>query len=49
MVAAGHAKDIRVTAAALENSERVNIEAKLLDPKDRVTSFDKLFTDAYIR
>jgi NitT/TauT family transport system substrate-binding protein len=48
VVAAAHSKDMRVTAKGLENSENVNIEAKLLDPKDRVKSYDGLFTDAYL-
>ena len=37
VVAAAHSKDMRVTAKSLENSETINVEAKLLDPKDRVT------------
>jgi ABC-type nitrate/sulfonate/bicarbonate transport system substrate-binding protein len=48
VVAAAHSKDMRVTAKGLENSETINVEAKLLDPKDRVASFDGLFTDAYL-
>jgi ABC-type nitrate/sulfonate/bicarbonate transport system substrate-binding protein len=48
VVAAAHSKDLRVTPQALENSEKLNIEAKLLDPKDKVQSYDGLFTDAYL-
>ena len=47
-VAKAHATDLRVTDAELERAEKVNIEAKLLDPKDRVTSFTGLYTDQYI-
>ena len=49
MVAAAHSKDLRVTPQALENSEKLNIEAKLLDPKDKVQSYDGLYTDAYLQ
>lgn len=48
VVAAAHTKDLKVTAEGLTHSEDVNVEAKLLDPKDRVTSFGGLFTDAYL-
>lgn len=48
VVSQAYAKDIRPSPLIFENSEKVNIEAKLLDPKDRVTSFDGLFTDQYI-
>ncbi len=44
-----HAKDIRVTLAGLENSEKVSIETGLLDPKDKLKSYDGLFTDEYLR
>lgn len=47
-VAAAHAKDLRVNDALLDTAERVNIEAKLLDPKDRVKSFKGLYTNQYI-
>jgi ABC-type nitrate/sulfonate/bicarbonate transport system substrate-binding protein len=47
-IVAAQAKDVHVTAKALENSEKVNIEAKLLDPKDRVTSFEGLTTDEFV-
>jgi ABC-type nitrate/sulfonate/bicarbonate transport system substrate-binding protein len=48
VVAKAHTKDIRVTEAALANSEKVSIVAKLLDPKDKLASYDGLYTDAYI-
>jgi NitT/TauT family transport system substrate-binding protein len=47
-VAAAHPKDIRVSVRGLENSENVSIEAKLLDAKDRLGSYDGLFTDDYV-
>jgi len=47
-VAKALAADLRVDARGLENSEKVNIEAKLLDPKDKVGSYDGLYTDAYL-
>jgi NitT/TauT family transport system substrate-binding protein len=47
-IVGAQAKDLHVTAKALENSEKVNIEAKLLDPKDRVTSFDGLITGDFV-
>jgi NitT/TauT family transport system substrate-binding protein len=48
-VANAHATDIRVTEAALANSEKVNIEAKLLDPKDKLKSYDGVYTAEYIK
>jgi ABC-type nitrate/sulfonate/bicarbonate transport system substrate-binding protein len=44
-----HAKDIRVTKQQLVNSQKVSLDAKLLDPKDAVTSYDDLFTDEFIK
>jgi ABC-type nitrate/sulfonate/bicarbonate transport system substrate-binding protein len=44
-----HAKDIRVTVAQLENSQKVSLGAKLLEAKDVVKSFDGLFTDEFLR
>lgn len=44
-----HAKDIRVTVPQLENSQKVSLDAKLLDPKDALKSFDGLFTDEFVR
>ena len=48
VVAQAYTKDIRPSPLIFENSEKVNVEAKLLDPKDRVTSFDGLFTDQFV-
>jgi NitT/TauT family transport system substrate-binding protein len=44
-----HAKDVRVTVAQLENSQKINLGAKLLDPKDVVKSYDGLFTDEFVK
>jgi len=44
-----HAKDIRVNVRQLENSQKVSLDAKLLDPKDALKSYDGLFTDEFVR
>ena len=44
-----HATDIRVTAVELENSQKVSLAAKLLDPKDALKSYDGLFSDEFVR
>jgi ABC-type nitrate/sulfonate/bicarbonate transport system substrate-binding protein len=44
-----HAKDIRVTDKQLENSQTVSIEAKLLDPKEVLKSFEGLYTDEFVK
>jgi NitT/TauT family transport system substrate-binding protein len=49
VVSKAHAQDTRVTIAGLENSQRVSIEAGLLDPKDALKSFDGLFTEEFLR
>ena len=49
IVSQAHAKDLRVPIGALENSEKVSLEAKLLDPKDKLASYDGLFTDEFLR
>ena len=38
-----------VAKAALENSERLNVEAGLLKPEDQLKSYDGLFTDEYVK
>ncbi len=48
IVAPAHTADLRVTMKSFENSERVNLEAKLLDPKDKLASYDGLASDAYL-
>lgn len=49
VVAQAHARDLRVTVPGLENSQKVSLEAKLLEPKDALTSYDGLFTDAFAK
>jgi ABC-type nitrate/sulfonate/bicarbonate transport system substrate-binding protein len=44
-----HAKDIRVNVAQLENSQKVSLVGKLLDPKDALTKYDDLFTDEFVK
>jgi sulfonate transport system substrate-binding protein len=48
-VAQAHAKDIRVTVPGLDHSQKVSLEAKLLEPKDALASFDGLYTDEFVR
>ena len=48
VVAQAHARDIAVPLAGLDHSQRVSIEAKLLDPKDALTSFDGLYSGDYL-
>ncbi|HXQ52272.1 MAG TPA: ABC transporter substrate-binding protein [Stellaceae bacterium] len=49
VVSQAHAADLRVLPKGLENSEKVNVEAKLLDPNDVVRSYDGLYTDDFVR
>jgi ABC-type nitrate/sulfonate/bicarbonate transport system substrate-binding protein len=44
-----HAKDIRVTRAQLENSQKINLGTKLIEPKDAVKNYEELFTDEYVK
>jgi hypothetical protein len=44
-----HATDIRVTVRQLENSQKVSLAAKLLDPKDALKTYDGFFTDEFVR
>jgi ABC-type nitrate/sulfonate/bicarbonate transport system substrate-binding protein len=44
-----HAKDIRVSVPMLENSQKVSLVGKLLDPKDALTKYDDLFTDEFLK
>src|SRR5579862_287660 len=48
-VAQAHATDLHVTAPILATGEKVNIEAKLLHPKDKLASYDGLYTDEYLK
>jgi NitT/TauT family transport system substrate-binding protein len=49
VVAGAHAKDLRVTVPALENSQKVSLEAKLLEPKDALTKFDGLYSNEFVQ
>jgi hypothetical protein len=49
VVSKAHAQDARVTIVGLENSQKVSLEAGLLEPKDALKSFDGLFTDEFLR
>jgi ABC-type nitrate/sulfonate/bicarbonate transport system substrate-binding protein len=49
VVSKAHAGDIRIPVAGLENSQKVSIEAKLLDPKDTLKDFDGLHTAEFLR
>jgi ABC-type nitrate/sulfonate/bicarbonate transport system substrate-binding protein len=49
VVAQAHAKNLRVTVPALEHSQQVSLESKLLDPKDALTSFGGLYTDDFVQ
>jgi NitT/TauT family transport system substrate-binding protein len=44
-----HAKDIRINKAMLDNSQKVSLVAKLLDPKDELKSYDGLYTDEFVK
>jgi len=48
VVAPAHARDIAVQAPGLDHSQRVSIEAKLLDPKETLASFDGLYSGDYL-
>jgi NitT/TauT family transport system substrate-binding protein len=49
IVAQAHAKDVRVTVPGLDHSQKVSLEAKLLEPKDALAKFDGLYTDEFVR
>ncbi|MCC6947260.1 MAG: ABC transporter substrate-binding protein [Bradyrhizobiaceae bacterium] len=44
-----HAKDIRVNKAMLDNSQKVSIDAKLLEPADVLKNYDGLYTDEFLK
>src|SRR5262249_37112512 len=48
VVAQAHARDIAVPGAGLDHSQRVSIEARLLDPKDALSTFDGLYSGDYL-
>ncbi|MGH7088109.1 MAG: ABC transporter substrate-binding protein [Stellaceae bacterium] len=47
-VAAAHATDFRVDDALLAQADKVNTEAKLLDPKAKLTSYAGLYTAEFL-
>jgi ABC-type nitrate/sulfonate/bicarbonate transport system substrate-binding protein len=49
VVAAAHARVVRVTVPGLDHSQKVSLEAKLLEPKDALASFEGLYTDEFLR
>lgn len=49
IVGQAHARDLRITVPALEHSQQVSLEAKLLAPKDALTKFDGLHTDEFLQ
>jgi NitT/TauT family transport system substrate-binding protein len=49
VVSQAHARDIRVTLPGLDHSQKVSLEAKLLEPKDALKSFEGLHTDEFVR
>lgn len=48
-VSKAHAKDLHVTVPGLDHSQKVSLEAKLLDAKNELKSFDGLYTDEFVR
>jgi NitT/TauT family transport system substrate-binding protein len=48
-VSKAHVKDLRVTVPGLDHSQKVSIEAKLLEAKNELKSFDGLYTDEFVR
>src|SRR5215468_12084108 len=42
-------RDLRLTSQGFENAERFNVEAGLLQPEDKLKSYDNFFTDEYLR
>ena len=49
VAANAHAADARISTEGLENSQRVSIEAGLLDAKDALKSFEGLFTNEFVQ
>jgi ABC-type nitrate/sulfonate/bicarbonate transport system substrate-binding protein len=48
-VSSAHANDLRVTVPALDHSQKVSLEAKLLPESEALKNFDGLYTDEFIR
>jgi len=49
IIVGSYAKDLRVDVRGLANADKINLEAKLLDPKDKLKSYDGLATDEFVR
>lgn len=49
VVVKAHARELDVSVASLSNSDKVSLEAKLLDPKDALPNYDGLFTNEFLR
>jgi ABC-type nitrate/sulfonate/bicarbonate transport system substrate-binding protein len=48
-VSKAHAKDLHVTVPGLDHSQKVSLEAKLLDAKNELKNFDGLYTDEFVK
>jgi ABC-type nitrate/sulfonate/bicarbonate transport system substrate-binding protein len=48
IVAQAHATDLRVTEPVLAQGDKISIEARLLDPKEKLQSYGGLYTDQYL-
>jgi ABC-type nitrate/sulfonate/bicarbonate transport system substrate-binding protein len=48
-VSKAHAREIKVTLPGLDHSQKVSLEARLLQEKDALKSFDGLYTDEFLR
>ena len=44
-----HTTDLSVTVPSLENSQKVSLESKLLEPKDALTRFEGLYTNEFVQ
>jgi NitT/TauT family transport system substrate-binding protein len=48
VIARAQATDLRVTEQVMATGDKVNLEAKLLKPEDKLKSYDGLYTDQYL-
>ena len=44
-----HARDIRITDEQFDNSQKISINSKMLEPKELVKSYAGLYTDEYVK
>lgn len=49
VVRAATSPDVRVTAPALDNGQRFNVDAGVLKPEEVLKSYDGLFTDEFVK